>query len=40
MTSGALVFMLASWTFVLSLMSWSFWKILRPKRNGGASDVH
>ncbi|MEP0548024.1 MAG: hypothetical protein ABJF88_13905 [Rhodothermales bacterium] len=31
MTTGALVFMAASWVFVLGLMTWSFWRVLRPK---------
>lgn len=29
MTTGALLFMIISYTFVLSLTSWSFWRILR-----------
>lgn len=29
MTTGALIFWLLSWTFVLGLMGWSFGKILR-----------
>jgi len=29
MTTGALIFMLLSWAFVLGLMWWSFAKILR-----------
>ena len=29
MSPGALLFMLASWTFVLGLTFWSFWRILR-----------
>ena len=38
MSTGALLFMLGSWAFVLSLTGWSFWKILRPKRSGGLKD--
>lgn len=33
MTPGALVFMLLSWTFVLGLMAWSFWRILRDPKH-------
>jgi hypothetical protein len=33
MTTGALIFMLVSWTFVLGLMFWSFGKILRGKKH-------
>lgn len=29
MSTGALIFMLMSWTFVLGLTFWSFWRILR-----------
>jgi hypothetical protein len=29
MTSSAIVFMVASWTFVLGLTAWSFRRILR-----------
>lgn len=32
MTTGALVFMAASWAFVISLAAWSYRKILRSKR--------
>ena len=32
MSAGALVFMAASWAFVLSLAAWSFRKILRTRR--------
>lgn len=31
MSTGALIFMICAWTFVLGLMSWSFAKILRGK---------
>lgn len=33
MTRGALIFMLASWGFVLGLMSWSFVRILRHRKH-------
>ncbi|HEV2146782.1 MAG TPA: hypothetical protein VGR37_05155 [Longimicrobiaceae bacterium] len=33
MSTGALIFMLLSWTFVLGLVSWSFAKILRGQRH-------
>ena len=29
MTTSAMLFMAGSWTFVLGLMVWSFWKILK-----------
>ena len=29
MTSGALIFMLLAWTFVLGLTFWSFWRLMR-----------
>lgn len=32
MTAGALIFMAASWAFVLSLAAWSFRTILRARR--------
>lgn len=32
MTTGALIFMLLSWSFVLGLTGWSFWRILRQDR--------
>ena len=32
MSTGALVFMAASWAFVISLAAWSFRKILRARR--------
>lgn len=35
MTTGAFLFMAASWTVVLGLMSWSFWRILRSQQKGG-----
>lgn len=35
MTTGALAFMLISWSCVLGLTAWAFWRILRagPKRD-------
>ena len=33
MSTGALIFMLVSWAFVLGLMSWSFGKILKGKKH-------
>ena len=33
MTTGALIFMLVAWTFVLGLMFWSFHKILRGQKH-------
>jgi hypothetical protein len=33
MTTGALIFMLVAWAFVLGLMAWSFGKILRGKKH-------
>ncbi len=33
MTTGAIVFMVLSWTFVLGLMFWSFRRILQNKRH-------
>ena len=33
MSTGALIFMLASWAFVLGLATWSFAKILRGHRH-------
>lgn len=29
MTTGALLFMLGSWAFVLGLAGWAYWKILK-----------
>lgn len=31
MTTGAFLFMAVSWAFVLGLMAWSFWRVLRPQ---------
>jgi hypothetical protein len=33
MSSGALVFMLVSWTFVLGLTFWSFGRIMRSEKH-------
>jgi hypothetical protein len=33
MTAGALIFMLASWAFVLGLTFWSFARILRSQKH-------
>jgi hypothetical protein len=33
MTTAAVIFWLASWTFVLGLMSWSFRRILSDKKH-------
>lgn len=33
MTAGALIFMIASWTFVLGLMFWSFGKVLSKQKH-------
>lgn len=33
MSTGALISMIISWTFVLGLMTWSFWRILRAKEH-------
>ena len=33
MTTGALIFMIVSWTFVLGLMFWSFGTILRKQKH-------
>ena len=33
MSTGALIFMITAWTFVLGLMSWSFARILSGKKH-------
>lgn len=33
MTTGAWLFMLSSWIFVLGLTFWSFWRILRSQQH-------
>lgn len=35
MTTGALLFMLASWTFVLGLTLWSFYRLMKTERDLG-----
>lgn len=32
MTIGAMIFMALSWTMVLGLVSWAFWRLLRGGR--------
>jgi hypothetical protein len=32
MSAGAMAFMAFSWTFVLGLTGWSFWRILRKRQ--------
>ena len=47
MSAGALAFMLGSWSCVLGLMGWAFWRILKPRpvpltdteRNGTAGSA-
>lgn len=38
MTTGALVFLLASWLGVLGLAAWAFGRVLRADRNRGGPD--
>lgn len=33
MSTGAWIFMLASWTFVLGLMAWSFYRIMQSQKH-------
>ena len=33
MSTGAIIFMILAWTFVLGLMFWSFWRILGAKEH-------
>lgn len=33
MSTGAVIFLIVSWTFVLGLMGWSFGKILRGQKH-------
>ena len=33
MSTGALIFMILSWSFVIGLVTWSFARILRGKRH-------
>ncbi len=37
MTTGALIFWLGSWTFVLGLTFWAFSKVLRAQAQRGAT---
>ena len=37
MTTGALIFWLGSWTFVLSLTAWAFSKVLRSQAQRAAT---
>lgn len=39
MSTGALIFMLLSWTLVLGLMGWSFHRLLNGKPTTAASDA-
>lgn len=32
MTTGAFLFLLASWTAVLGLVGWSYWRVFRVKK--------
>ena len=38
MTTGAVIFMLASWTFVLGLTAWSFARLLGGKKTTAAAE--
>lgn len=38
MPTGSLLFMLASWAFVLALAGWSFYKLLTLPAPGGAGS--
>ena len=38
MTTGAVIFMMLSWTFVLGLTAWSFSRLLRGKRTTAAAE--
>ena len=38
MTTGSLLFLMGSWTFVIGLAAWSFWKILRVKHRRPVDD--
>lgn len=35
MNPTAVLFLVASWTIVLSVTAWSYWRILRPKDRPG-----
>lgn len=32
MSTGALLFLIGSWSAVLGLMGWSYWRVLRSKK--------
>lgn len=38
MTTGALIFMLASWTLVLGLTFWSFYRLMRSGHSTTAAE--
>ena len=38
MTTGALIFMLASWTLVLGLTFWSFYRLMRSGHSTAAAE--
>ncbi len=42
MNIGALIFMLCAWAVVLTILVWSFWKLLReppPGEDGPSTDA-
>jgi hypothetical protein len=39
MSGGAIVFMLASWTFVLGLMFWSFARVLKKRAHHDPDSI-
>lgn len=39
MTGRAMLFMAASWAFVLGLTAWSFTKVLRHRRHDDPDDI-
>ena len=38
MTTGAVIFMILSWTFVLGLAAWSYSRLLSGKRTTAAAE--
>lgn len=38
MTTGAVIFMILSWTFVISLTAWSYSRLLSGKRTTAAAE--
>ena len=38
MTTGALIFMIASWTLVLGLTFWSFYRLMRSGNSTAAAE--